>query len=344
MKKNLRVAVYYSNKDVRVEEIEPPAIGDDELLLRVEASGICGSDVMEWYRLKSAPRVLGHEVAGMVEECGRNVKKFRPGDRVTVSHHVPCNTCRYCLEDNHTVCDTLRSTNFEPGGFSEYIRVPAINVDRGVFKIPPEMSFEEATFVEPLGCVVRGFRVAGMGPARSVLVVGSGISGLLHIKLARALGAEFIVATDVHPYRLSVAEKCGADLVVRAGERVREKILKRFGRLCDLLFLCASADGAIKDGLECVERAGTVVFFAPKMPGELYPMELFTIWKDNITMKNTYAAAPKDSLVALELIANRRVDVRDMITHLLPLEDIQKGFRLVEEAGESMKVIIRPHQ
>ena len=340
----MRVGVYYSNKDVRVEEREKPAIGDDEILLRVEASGICGSDVMEWYRLKSAPRVLGHEVAGVVEECGSRVKRFRQGDRVTVSHHVPCNTCRYCLEDNHTVCDTLRSTNFDPGGFSEYIRVPAINVDRGVFKIPPEMSFEEATFVEPLGCVVRGFRVAGMSPAKSVLVVGSGISGLLHIKLARALGADFVVATDVHPYRLSVAEKFGADLVIRAGEGVRDKILKRFGRLCDLVFLCAATDGAIKDGFESVERAGTVVFFAPKMPGEHYPMELFSIWKDNITIKNTYAAAPRDSLIALELIAKGRVDVKDMITHVLPLEEIQKGFRLVEEAGESIKVIIRPHQ
>ncbi len=340
----MRVAVYYSNRDVRIEQRDRPAIGEDEILLRVEASGICGSDVMEWYRLKSAPRVLGHEVAGTIEECGSKVKGFRPGDRVTVSHHVPCNTCRYCLQGNHTVCDTLRSTNFEPGGFSEYIRVPAINVDRGTFRIPPEMSFEEATFVEPLGCVVRGFRIAGMSPSKSVLVAGSGISGLLHIKLARALGADFIVATDVHPYRLNFAERCGADLAVRAGDRVKERVLEKFGRLCDLVFLCSSADGAIKDGLDCVERAGTVVFFAPKKPGEHYPMELFSIWRDNITIKNTYASAPLDSLTALELIARGRVDVKDLITHVLPMDEIQKGFRLVEDAGESIKVIIKPHQ
>ena len=339
----MRVAVYYSNKDVRVEQRALPTIGDDEVLLKVEASGICGSDVMEWYRLKTAPRVLGHEVAGIIEECGSKVKRFSPGDRVTVSHHVPCNTCRYCLEGNHTVCDTLRSTNFDPGGFSEYVRVPAINVDRGIFPLPSHVSFEEATFVEPLGCVVRGFRLAQMGPAKSLLVIGSGISGLLHIKLARALGADFIVATDIHPYRLSVAEKCGADLVVRAGERLKDKIIKRFGRLCDIVVLCAAADSAIKEGLECVERAGTVVFFAPKRPGEMYTLELFPLWRDNITVRNTYAAAPVDSQIALDLIASGRVVVKDLITHVLPMDEIQEGFRLVEEAGESVKVIIRPN-
>jgi Zn-dependent alcohol dehydrogenases len=139
----MRVATYYNNQDVRLEEIPTPKIGPDELLVRVIASGICGSDVMEWYRLKRAPLVLGHEITGEIVEVGEDVEHYKEGDRVFVSHHVPCNTCHYCLNDHHTICDTLHNTNFDPGGFAEYIRVPKINVDRGVFLLPDEVSFEE---------------------------------------------------------------------------------------------------------------------------------------------------------------------------------------------------------
>jgi len=152
----VRVAVYYNNNDVRLEEMPVPAIGQHEMLVRVEASGICGSDVMEWYRIMRAPLVLGHEIAGTIAEVGKDVTRYKVGDRVFVSHHVPCNTCRYCLAGHHTVCDTLRSTNFDPGGFAEYLRVPAINVDRGVFLLSDEMSFDQGVFIEPLACVYRG--------------------------------------------------------------------------------------------------------------------------------------------------------------------------------------------
>ena len=160
----MRVAMYYNNRDIRIEEMSTPRIGPGELLVRIEASGICGSDVMEWYRIKRAPLVLGHEVAGEVVEVGEGVDRYKKGDRVVASHHVPCNTCRYCLSGHHTVCDTLRRTNFDPGGFSEYVRLPAINVDRGVYPIPDVVSFEEATFTEPLACVLRAQRIATLQP------------------------------------------------------------------------------------------------------------------------------------------------------------------------------------
>ena len=137
----MRVAMYYNNNDIKIEEKPTPKIGRGELLMRVEASGICGSDVMEWYRIKKAPLVLGHEVAGPIEEAGEGVEKFKVGDRIVASHHVPCNTCYYCLTGHHTACDTLRKTNFDPGGFAEYIRLPSINVDRGVFHIPDSVSY-----------------------------------------------------------------------------------------------------------------------------------------------------------------------------------------------------------
>ena len=169
----MRVAMYYNNQDVRVEEMPVPDIGPEELLVRVEASGLCGSDVMEWYRIQRAPTVLGHEVAGVVAQVGTKVEGYREGDPVVVTHHVPCNACRYCLSGRHTVCDTLRLTNFDPGGFSEFLRVPEINVDRGLVRIPAGVGFAEASFTEPLACVYRGQRRANLQPGQSVLVLGS---------------------------------------------------------------------------------------------------------------------------------------------------------------------------
>ena len=202
----MRVAQYYSNKDIRLEEMAVPAIGPGELLVKIFASGICGSDVMEWYRRHKAPLVLGHEIAGEVVAAGAGVTAFSAGDRIAATHHVPCFTCHYCRGGHETACDTLLSgTHFDPGGFCEYVRLPAINVERGTWKIPDTMSYDEATFVEPLACVLRGQVKAGLKPAQSVLVLGSGISGVLHISLARALGAGRIAATDVSEKRLEAA-------------------------------------------------------------------------------------------------------------------------------------------
>ncbi|MGZ6276835.1 MAG: alcohol dehydrogenase catalytic domain-containing protein [Syntrophales bacterium] len=154
----MRVAMYYNNRDVRLQELPRPKIGPGEMLIKVIASGICGSDVMEWYRIRKAPLVLGHEIAGEIAEIGEGVGRYKIGDRVFVSHHIPCNTCHYCLMGYHTASETLHTTNYDPGGFAEYIRVPKLNVDRGVFLLPEELSFEDGVFIEPLACVVRGQR------------------------------------------------------------------------------------------------------------------------------------------------------------------------------------------
>src|SRR3990172_848401 len=185
----MRAAVYYANDDVRIVEVPKPTIGAGEILVKVRASGICGSDVMEWYRRPKAPLVLGHEIAAEVVELGDGVTRPRVGERVSVSHHVPCRTCRYCTSGHETVCDTLRTTNFDPGGFAEFVRVPAINVKHGVFTLPKQISDDEAALIEPLACAVRGQRSAGMRPGWTVLVVGSGVAGLTHVKLAKAAGA-----------------------------------------------------------------------------------------------------------------------------------------------------------
>ena len=341
----MRVATYYSNRDVRLEEIPTPSIGPGELLVRVLTSGICGSDVMEWYRIKKAPRVLGHEITGEVVEIGKDVRSYHIGDRVFVSHHVPCNTCHYCLNGHHTVCDTLRSTNFEPGGFSEYIRIPSINVDRGVFLLPEEVSSEEGVFIEPLACVLRGQRLAKFKPGQTVFVIGSGISGLLHIALARASGAGLVIASDINEYRLRAAKQFGADEVIHTREvsPARLRQVNR-GRLTDLVIVCAGVISAYSQALESIDRGGTVLCFAPIEPGINFPFPFFDFWNDGITLSTTYGGSPLDIIGAIELIRSRRLPVRDMITHRLSLPETGLGFRLVADAKESIKVIIEPQR
>jgi len=339
--------MYYGNNDVRVEEKLKPKIGPGELLVKVMSSGICGTDVVEWYRRNRVPLVLGHEIAGEVVEIGDGTRRYKAGDRISASHHVPCNTCHYCLMGHHTVCDTLRKTNFDPGGFAEFLRIPAINVEKGgVYLLPEEVSFEEATFVEPLACVLRSQTQAGYKKNQTVLIIGSGITGLLHIQLARARSFGKIIATDINDYRLKMASKFGADLTIHAKENIPEEV-KKFNdnRLGDLVILCTGAASAIEQAFKSVDRGGTILFFASTEEGLKFSLSINEFfWKNEAALMSSYAANPQEHLDALELIRDRKVNVKDMITHRLGLNEIQNGFKLVSEAKESIKVIIEPQK
>src|SRR3989338_11559478 len=176
----MKVAIYHNNNYIRIEEIPKPKINEGEILVKVKASGICGTDVMEWYRIKKAPYIPGHEISGDIVES--KSKRFKAGDKVFVSHHVPCGECKYCLENNHTACETLHKGNYYPGGFSQFIRVPKINVEKGTYLLEG-VSYEEGTMIEPLGCVLRGQRIINIKKGQTVLILGSGVSGLLNIQL-----------------------------------------------------------------------------------------------------------------------------------------------------------------
>ena len=342
----MRVAVYHGNRDVRIEERPRPAAGPGELVFRVVASGVCGSDVMEWYRLAKAPIVLGHEVAGEVVAIGRGLAGFAEGDRIVTTHHVPCNECRYCLAGQHPVCDTLRTTSFDPGGFAEYVRLPAVNVARGTFAIPDHVGFDEASFVEPLACVARGQRVAGDVAGKTVAVFGAGISGLLHLMWAKAHGAAALVATDIHPFRLDAARRAGALVAVDASDRdvparVREA---NDGRAADIVIVCTAEPAAVEQAMRAVDRGGTILFFALFPPGSTVALPIHELGRDGITIVHSYAGPPADMRTALDAIAARRIDVRPLITHRLPLAETGEAFRLVEAAGDSLKVIIEPQR
>jgi L-iditol 2-dehydrogenase len=339
------VAVYHNNNDVRIQDVPKPEIGPYEILLKVMASGICGTDVVEWYRLPKAPKVLGHEATGIIDKKGEKVTEYKVGDRVFVSHHVPCNKCRYCQKDSHTACETLHTTNYIPGGLSQYIRVPKINVETGIYKLPSSMSYEEGTFIEPLGCAVRGQRHANIQKDGTVLIIGSGVSGILHIQLAKIKGVQKIVAADINPIRLRLAEKFGADNTIDARGDLPQALKKlNSGRAADTVIVCTGAKKAALTALKCVDRGGTILFFAVPDPTTKIPIPITQFWRNEITLKTSYGAAPKDLEESLEIIAQKKIKVAEMITHKLSIKEAAKGFKLVAEAGDSLKVIIEPNQ
>jgi len=263
----MKVAKYYARDDIRLEDMPVPQIGPGEILVRVEACGLCGSDLMEWYTAEKAPAVLGHEPAGVVAQVGAGVTAFAPGDRVFVHHHVPCFTCHYCLRGYYTLCDTFKATQLDPGGFAEYIRVPALNVERDVLKLPPDMSFAEATLIEPVATCIRGIERANVQVGDTVVVIGAGVAGIIHLQLARILGAAKVLVTDFAPFRLEMARRMGADLVLDAQADILP-VLKASneGRGADVVIVTAGSIGAMEQGMALAGGGATVLLFAPSSP------------------------------------------------------------------------------
>jgi L-iditol 2-dehydrogenase len=337
----LRVAVYHSNDDVRVERRPRPVPGPGELLLRVRASGLCGSDVMEWYRRPRAPQVLGHEVAGEVAETGEGVTAFAAGDRVVATHHVPCDRCRYCATDRHSVCETLRTTRFDPGGFAEFVRLSAPHVERGTLRLPDTVSFEAGSFVEPLACVVRAQRVSRLRAGDSVAVLGAGVSGILQLQHARLLGAGPLYATDVRESKLEAARRFGADAAFRAdADAVGSIRAAQGGRGVDQVIVCTGARQAAEQALALVERGGTILFFAPLAAGETLALPAAELWLGGVSLVHSYAGPPADMRTALARIAAREVAVEELITHRFELDRIQEAFRLLSAGGDAIKIML----
>jgi L-iditol 2-dehydrogenase len=338
-------AVYYNNRDVRIKEMPTPEIADDEILFKVMACGICGSDVTEWYRVPKAPKVLGHEAAGVVAKTGKNVTRCGVGHRVFVSHHVPCNKCRYCLSGHHTACETLHTTNYYPGGFAQYVRVPKINVEQGVYKLPDNVSFEEGTFIEPLACVIRGQRLAALQKDDTLLIIGGGLAGNLHAQFAKAQGVRNIIVAGVNQYRLKLTKKFGAHHTIDGRLNVPQELKKiNDGRLADQVFICKGGESAALTAMNCVDKGGTILFFAVADPKVKIPVPMTEFWRNEITLKTSYGAAPRDLEESLAVLSQKKLNVVDMITHRFGIRQAAEGFRLMAESRESLKIMIEPNR
>jgi len=325
----MKAAMYYKNNDVRIVDIPKPKINEGEILVKTKVSGICGTDVMEWYRIKKAPRIQGHEIAGEIVES--KAERYKVGQRVFVSHHVPCNNCKYCNQGNHTACETLHKGNFDPGGFSEFIRIPKLNVDIGTYLLPENMTYEEGSMIEPLACCVRGQRVVDIKEGQTVLILGSGVFGILNIQLAKYKGAK-VIATDISEYKLKKAKEFGADETFNAKDNLDVK--------ADRIIVCTGASSAYEQAFKCIDKSGIISCFA--VPSSKIEVPSLDLWRNELTMKSSYGAAPIDLEEAFELIKDKKINVKDMITHKLPLDKVQEGFKIVSESKDSLKVVLEP--
>jgi L-iditol 2-dehydrogenase len=223
--------------------------------------------------------------------------------------------------------------------------VPEINVQYGIYKLPDAMSFEEGTFIEPLACVARGQRLSNLKSDDTVLIIGSGISGILHLQLAKFKGVERIIVADINPYRLELAKKFGAHQALDARNNLPEKLKEvNDGHLADQVIVCTGATSAAMASMDCVENGGTILFFAVPDPTVKLQVPINQFWRNEITMRTSYGAAPNDIEDALRVLATGELDVKGMITHRLPLYQAQEGFRLMAEAGNSLKVILEPNR
>ena len=337
----MKVAKWYNNKDIRIESVPKPRPKRNEILVKIFSCGICGSDVVEWYRLHRAPLIPGHEIGGEVLETGESVSDIKPGDRVFLAPKVPCMKCNYCKRGLYPVCSEVDDRL--PGGFAEYVLVPESIIDCGTYVLPDIITYDQSTFIEPLACVVRAQRLAGIQEGQTVMVIGCGMSGLLHVKCGKAKNCK-IIAIDINEQKLEHAARLGVDITINALENVPEILAVRNSRKSDVVIICASALSAVEQAWKCVDKGGTIVFFAVPGPDRKVEIPINEFWTSEIKILTSYYCGPTDILDAINLIETRIVEVDDLITHKLPLSDIVKGFQLVVEGKESIKVIIRPHE
>ncbi|HEY6539631.1 MAG TPA: alcohol dehydrogenase catalytic domain-containing protein [Ktedonobacteraceae bacterium] len=333
---------YHSNEDVRVVEMAVPQIGPGELLVQMQACGLCASDVMEWYMRPRAPLFPGHEPVGIVVEVGEGAQQFSVGQRIFMHHHVPCMVCHYCQRGSFSQCATFRASRLYPGGLAEYIRVPALNVQLDVLPLPDALSFEAATLIEPLACCVRGINRAAMQPGDSVLILGAGSNGQMLVQLARQRGALRVIVVDPVAYRCQRALENGADYALDPGigELGEQVAAVNDGRKPDSVIVTPSTISAMQQGLELVGPGGTVLLFAPPPPEDVLPVIANTLFFQEISLHTSYSAGPRETRQALELLGSGRIHAESIITHRFALRNVAQAFRLVAKPGDALKAVI----
>lgn len=309
-----------------------PTIGPGEALMRMRASGICGSDLLGWYVRRKAGSVMGHEVAGEIVEVGKGVTAFSPGDRVVPHHHAPCLSCAACRAGRFVHCPEWKASRLDPGGMAELVRIPAGNLARDTLKPPAGLSDEEASWTEPLATVVKAFGRGGFAARQSLLVVGCGATGQLAVRLGRELGASRIAAADRVASRLALARATGAETV----DVDRERLPSGF----DFVFVGPGKSEAIRAGFEAVTPGGTLLLFTMAPPEERWDLAPHDLYFREITVVPSYSCGPDDMRQALDLLASRRVAVADLITHRFPIERAVEAFARAMEPEGSLKVVI----
>lgn len=338
----MRAAVYHPPHDIRIEDRPIPKIGKGEVLIKVRACGICGTDVLKVTRaLPKAPVILGHELVGDVVEAGEGVARLQKGDRVVVAHHVPCGECHYCRHGNHSMCRIFKQSNLDPGGFAEYLRVPADHVRQTAFLVPEQLSDDEALFTEPLACCVRNVRRAPLLPGDLVVIVGMGTIGLMLLQLYKLIPTA-VLALDLFDERLDLAKRLGANWTLKGDDpAIGEFILEQSqGRKADLVVFTAGGGKGFQKSFDWIRDGGALNLFA-SLSDRPVEVSLDALYHHEIAVFSSYSPSPIDLIESHRLLGEGKVRVKDMITHHFGLEGLKEGIDLMV-AQRAMKVIVNP--
>jgi L-iditol 2-dehydrogenase len=321
----VRLARSLSLEETRLEEAPDPEPGAGEVVCRVEACGVCGSDVTDWYVVRKLPAVLGHEPAGVVTALGDGVEAVSVGDRVALHHHTPCGECRRCRRGHETLCESFREVGLDPGGFAEQVRVPAELVGEllPIDGLDPVV----ATFIEPLACVLRSQDRAGLRPGDSLLVVGAGTQGLLQIAAAHARGVEAVWVREPRSARLELAEAWGAE------HHGNESV--------DVALVCTPSQEAISDAARHVAPGGSLCLYAPPHPDRPLELDGERLYFAELAVTASYSAGPGDMRAARDLLVSGRIDPAPLVSHRLPLEETGTALRMTR-TGEALKAVVLP--
>ena len=338
----MKTAKLYSFSDIRIEDIPVPEVGRRDALIRTKTCGICSGDVMPWYIEKKAPLVIGHEPAGEIVEVGPEVTSFRRGDRVFAHHHAPCFSCRHCARGNYVQCETWKKTKLIPGGISEYILIPRTNLENDTLRIPDDLGYDDATLVEPAACVVKALKRAGIRGGETVLVMGLGAMGQMHILLAKHYGAERIIGADMVPYRIIKAKEFGADDIIDISNDDLIDSLRELtrGGMADIVVVGPNSIDAMKQGIDAVGAGGVVLLFTPAKPGEQLCINPNDVYFRDVNIITSYSCGPDDTREALDIINMGVINARKLISHRFPIEETAEAFRLTAEAKNSLKCMV----
>jgi L-iditol 2-dehydrogenase len=337
---SMQVARLYDFGDIRLEQSPRPQPGPDDLLVRVTACGICSGDIMPWYIRRKAPLVLGHEPVGVVAETGSAVHSFRPGDRVFVHHHAPCFDCGPCRRGEYVQCATWRTSHLMPGGMAEYFLVSRTN-QRDTLKLPEDIDDLDAVLIEPAACVVKSLRRSGLRAGESVLIIGLGIMGMMHVKLARQQGAGTIIGADLFEQRAVRARQLGADHgIVVTGDNLIDQVREiTDGAMADVVIVGPGTSRAIASGIAVAGKAATVVQFTATPPEDEILLKPHDLYFNETRIVPSYSCGPDDTRQALELVRRGVLNARELVTHRFPLAHISKAYEQAQHP-DSLKVVV----
>ena len=336
----MRVARLYDFGDIRVETTARPEVGPDDILVRARACGICSGDIMPWYIRRKAPLVLGHEPVGVIEETGADVRGFRPGDRVFVHHHAPCFECVPCRRGEYVQCATWRASKITPGGMAEYFLVSATN-QRDTLRLPDGIDDLDGILIEPAACVVKSIRRSGLRAGETILVIGLGIMGMMHVRLARHLGAATVIGADLFERRAARARELGADVgLVVAGDDLVEQVRDvTRGAMADVVIVGPGSARALTTGLAAAGKGATVVQFTATPPEEEMIIRPHDLYFNETRLVPSYSCGPDDTREAMDLVRRGVLNARELVTHSFPLERVTEAYEQAQKP-DSLKVVI----